>query len=152
MNIHNNPYYQQAAGAPAYSRPTFNMMQPYPQMQQMYQQGMPQPAVQDCNVQVRFVASREEAVAASVIPGMPCLFLNRAQNEIYYKAIDPQTGMPDFRDYGEKQPEQLQMPQYATLDALGAAMQELEQRFEMKLAGLTAPRTTSRKAVNGNDE
>ena len=148
MNIPNNPYYQPQA----YGRPAFNPVQPYPQMQQMYQQAIPQNAVQDCNVQVRFVASREEAVAASVIPGMPCLFLNRAQNEIYYKAIDPQTGMPDFRDYGEKQPEQLQAPQYATLDALGAAMQELEQRFEMKLAGLAAPRAASRKAVNGNDE
>ena len=148
MNIPNGPYYQPNVQAPAYSRQGFQPMQPYLQMQQAYQPAMPQ----DAGLQVRFVASREEAVAASVIPGMPCLFLNRAQNEIYYKAVDPQTGMPDFHDYCEKQPEQMQTPQYVTLEALGAAMQELEQRFEQKLTGVAAPRTASRRAVNGNDE
>lgn len=133
---------------PAFQRPAFQQPMMYPQQMQPVQQ----PMMQDGMIQARFVSGREEAVAASVVPGMPCLFLNRAQNEIYYKAIDPQTGMPDFRDYSEKQPEQLRAPQYATLDALGAAMQELEQRFEMKLAGLTAPKQVPRKVVTAGDE
>lgn len=140
----NNPYYPQMGQSQGYQRPSYIP-------QQMYQQPMQQPA-QDNAPQVRFVASREEAVAASVIPGMPCLMINRADGEIYFKAIDMQSGVPIFEDYAKKRPEQTQAPQYATLEAVSAAIQELEQRFDQKLSALTAPRAASRKAVNGNDE
>lgn len=141
----NNPYYPQMGQPQGYQRPSY-----IPQ-QQMYQQPIQQPA-QDNMPQVRFVANREEAVASTVIPGMPCLMINRADGEIYFKAIDMQSGVPIFEDYAKKRPEQTQTPQYATLDAVSAALQELEQRFDQKLSTLAAPRAASRKAVNGNDE
>ena len=140
----NNPYFPQAMPqGPAFQRPAY---------QQMYQQQMPQPMMQDGMVQARFVASREEAIAATVIPGSMFLFYDRANRKIYSKLIDPQTGMSDFRDFGEIQPEQQQAPQYATMEAVGAALQELEQRFDQKISALSAPKQPSRKAVTGNDE
>lgn len=141
----NNPYYPQMGQPQSFQRPTFIP-------QQMYQQPMQQPAPQENMLQVRFVASREEGVASTVLPGMPCLLVNRAADEIYFKAIDPQTGMVDFQDYARKQPEQTQAPQYATIEAVGAALQELEQRFDQKLSAFAAPRQAPRKAVSGNDE
>lgn len=132
-----NPYYPPQS----YQRPAY-------QPQQMYQQMYQQPAAQDNTLQVRFVANREEAVASTVLPGMPCLLVNRAADEIYFKAIDPQTGTVDFQDYARKRPEQAQPPQYATIEAVSAAMRELEQRFDQKLSALAAPRQASRKAVN----
>ena len=131
----NNPYYQP---------------QPYPRQnyqQPMYQQPMQQPMMQDGMVQARFVSGREEAVAANVIPGSMCLFIDRANRKIYSKLIDPQTGMPDFRDYAEIQPEQMQTPQYATAEDLFA----LEQRIEQRLASMQ-PRPVSRKAATSNEE
>lgn len=142
----NNPYYQPMPQPQGYQRPSYLPQQAY-QPQQIYQQ----PAAQDNAPQVRFVANREEAVAATVIPGMPCLMINRAGGEIYFKAVDAQTGVPVFEDYARKQPEQTQAPQYATVDAVSAAMRELEQRFEQKLSALAAPRQASRKAVSTDD-
>lgn len=127
----NNPYYQPQA----YPRQNY---QP-----QMYQQ----PMMQDGMVQARFVSGREEAVAANVIPGSMCLFIDRANRKIYTKLIDPQTGMPDFRDYAEIQPEQMQTPQYATAEDLFA----LEQRIEQRFASMQA-RPVSRKAVSASEE
>lgn len=141
----NNPYYPQMGQPQGYQRPSY-----IPQ-QQMYQQPMQQP-VQDNMPQVRFVANREEAVASTVIPGMPCLMINRADGEIYFKTIDMQSGVPIFEDYAQKRPEQTQAPQYATLDAVSAALQELEQRFDQKISALQAAKQPSRKAVSGNDE
>lgn len=108
--------------------------------------------MQDGMVQARFVASREEAIAATVIPGSMFLFYDRANRKIYSKLIDPQTGMPDFREFCENQPEQQQVPQYATLEAVSTALQELEQRVDQKINALTAPKQATRKAVTSNDE
>ena len=141
----NNPYYPQMGQPQGYQRPSY-----IPQ-QQMYQQPMQQP-VQDNMPQVRFVANREEAVASTVIPGMPCLMINRADGEIYFKAIDIQSGVPIFEDYAKKRPEQTQAPQYATLEAVSTALQELEQRVDQKINALTAPKQATRKAVTSNDE
>ena len=141
----NNPYYPQMGQPQGYQRPS------YISQQQIYQQPMQQP-VQDNMPQVRFVASREEAVASTVIPGIPCLMINRADGELYFKAINLQSGVPIFEDYAKKRPEQIQPTQYATLDAVSAAIQELEQRFDQKLSAIAAPRAVSRKAVNTNEE
>lgn len=141
----NNPYYSQMGQPQGYQRPSY-----IPQ-QQMYQQPMQQP-VQDNMPQVRFVASREEAVASTVIPGMPCIMINRADGELYFKAIDMQSGVPIFEDYAKKRPEQTQAPQYATMDALNALRGEFEQMIDQRMSAFTVPRAASRKAVSGNDE
>lgn len=139
----NNPYFQPTMPqGPAFQRPAY-------QAQQMYQQ--PMPMMQDGMIQARFVASREEAVAATVIPGCMFLFYDRANRTVYAKLIDPQTGMPDFRELHEPQPEQAQAPQYATMDAVSAAMQELEQRFDQKLSALQTAKQPSRKAVSADE-
>lgn len=139
----NNPYFPQAMPqGPAFQRPAYQ--------QQMYQQ-MPQPMMQDGMIQARFVASREEAVAATVIPGCMFLFYDRANRKVYAKLIDPQTGMPDFRELSETQPEQAQATQYATIEAVGAALQELEQRFDQKISALQTAKQPSRKAVNTDE-
>lgn len=137
----NNPYFQ-----PVMQQPQAYQRQIYPQ--QTYQQ----PMMQDGTVQARLVSGREEAMAATVIPGSMFLFFDRANRKIYSKLIDLQTGMPDFREYGEMQPEQLQQPQYITMEALSAFRQEMEQNIEQRFAALTAPRQSSRKAVTSNDE
>ena len=142
----NNPYYQPIGQMQGYQRPNYLPQQMY-QSQQMYQQSAPQ----DNAPQVRFVANREEAVASTVLPGMPCLMVNRADGEIYFKAIDAQTGVPVFEDYARKQPEQAQAPRYATLDAVSAALQELEQRVDQKISALTASKQASRKTVNADE-
>lgn len=145
--FNSNPYFPQPMPqGPAFQRPAYQQM-----YQQMAQNPMQQPMMQDGSVQARFVASREEAVAATVIPGSMFLFFDRANRKIYSKLIDPQTGMPDFREYGESQPEQQQTPQYATLDVLSAALQELEQRVDQKISALAAPRQASRKAVTSDE-
>lgn len=141
----NNPYYPQMGQPQGYQRPTY-----IPQ-QQIYQQPMQQQA-QDNMPQVRFVASREEAVASTVIPGMPCIMINRADGELYFKAIDIQSGVPIFEDYAKKRPEQMQAPQYATLDALNALRGEFEQMIDQRMSAIAAPRQAPRKAVNTNDE
>ena len=138
--MYNNPYYPQyQPQGSAYQRPAY-------QPQQMYQ------AVPQDNVpQVRFVANRDEAYASTVLPGMPCILVNRAAGEIYFKAVDAQTGVPVFEDYVRKQPEQSQPAQYATLEAVSAALRELEQRVDQKISALAAPRQASRKAVNADE-
>lgn len=143
--FNNNPYYQQMNPTPAYQRQAFQN-QPYQQLQ-AFQQPMQQPMMQDGMLQARFVSGREEAVASNVIPGSMFLFFDRANRKIYSKLIDPQTGMPDFREYGEMQPEQAQQPQYVTFDVLDAFRQEIDQRL-----AAFQPRQSQRKAVNSNDE
>jgi len=138
--MYNNPYYPQyQPQGSAYQRPTY-------QPQQMYQ-AVPQ----DNAPQVRFVANREEAYASTVLPGMPCILVNRAAGEIYFKAVDAQTGVPVFEDYVRKQPEQSQPAQYATLEAVSAALRELEQRVDQKISAIAAPRQASRKAVSADE-
>lgn len=126
------PYMPQG---PAYQRPAY---QQYPQMAQ--------PAMmQDSGLQARFVSGREEAVAANVMPGMPCMFVDRANGMAYYKAIDPNTGAVEFRTLKEVQPEAQQAPQYVTIDMLQALRSDIDERF-----AALAPKT-SRKAVVSND-
>lgn len=137
---YNNPYFSTPQDQ-VYGRPGYGQQMYQQPMQQMYQQ----PAMQDGMVQARFVSGREEAVAANVIPGSMCLFIDRANRKIYSKFIDPQTGMPEFRDFGETQP--AQQLQYVTAEDLA----NLEQRIEQRLASMQA-KPTGRKAATANDE
>lgn len=133
----------------AFQRPAF---QQQPMMYPQQMQSVPQPMMQDGMIQARFVSGREEAVASNVMPGSMFLFHDRAHGMVYAKLIDPNTGMPEFREYAEVQPSQQQAPQYVTVDALEALRSEIEQMIEQRIAGLVAPKSAPRKAVNGNDE
>lgn len=135
---------------PAFQRPAFQQQPMMYQPQQM--QPVQQPMMQDGSIQARFVSGREEAVASNVMPGSMFLFHDRANGRVYAKLIDPNTGLADFREYAEVQPNQQQTPQYATMDVLEAALQELEQRVEQRLQAFTAHKQSQRKAVNSNDE
>ena len=135
---------------PAFQRPAFQQQPMMYQPNQM--QPAPQPMMQDGMIQARFVSGREEAVASNVMPGSMFLFHDRAHGMVYAKLIDPNTGMPEFREYAEMQPSQQQAPQYVTVDALEALRGELEQIIEQRIAGLTAPKSAPRKAVNSSDE
>lgn len=112
-----------------YQPPQYSYQQP----QQMYQQSrmdflqsmQPQPS----GLQARPVTGREEAVAATVFPGTPVLFLDRAHGAVYYKAVDPNTNSVEFVDFSVAQPaQQPPTPQYATLadiEAIRAEMAEM---------------------------
>lgn len=145
--FNNQPYYPMPQG-PAFQRPAFQQPMMYPQQMQPVQQ----PMMQDGMIQARFVSGREEAVASNVMPGSMFLFHDRAHGMVYAKLIDPNTGMPEFREYAEVQPAQQQPPQYATIDALEALRNEFEQMIEQRISGLTAPKQAPRKAVTAGDE
>ena len=136
-------YGNQNYGNQPYSYP--GMQNQYIQRQQyppqIYQQQ--QPMMQDGAVQARLVSGREEAVAAAVMPGSLFLFFDRANRKVYSKLIDPQTGMPDFREYPEAQPEQTAAPQYVTMEMFDQFQEGLERRFE----ALQPVQKTTRKAV-----
>ena len=142
-----NTYYQpQMPQGPAFQRPAFQQpIQMYPQ--QMQPQMMP-----ESGLQARFVSGEEEARASNVMPGMPCIFVDRANGMAYYKAIDPNTGAVDFRKMKEVQPDAQQQPQYVTAEALNALRSEFEQFVDQRIAALAAPKSTSKKGVSGNDE
>lgn len=146
--FNNQSYYPMPQG-PAFQRPAFQQPVMYPPQQMPPVQ---QPMMQDGGVQARFVSGREEAVASNVMPGCMFVFCDRAHGMIYTKLIDPGTGMPEFKEYAEIQPAQQQTAQYATADDLTALRNEFEQILEQRISAITAPRTASRKAVNGNDE
>lgn len=95
-------------------------------------------------MQVRFIGSREEAVASNVMPGMPCWLVDRANGKAYFKSIDSQTGVSDMEEYTR-----IQQPvvQYVTVEAL----EEYRQQIEQRLAALQ-PKATTRKAVTVGDE
>lgn len=138
----NNPYNYMPQG-PAYQRPAYQPMQ-------MFQQPVQQPAmIQDDSVQIRCVGSREEVVAASVMPGIPCWFEDRAHGMMFKKYLDPQTGIPGIEDYARVQQEK--PPQYATVEALSALRGEFEQMIDQRISALTAPKSAARKGTV-NDE
>jgi hypothetical protein len=81
-------------------------------------------------MQARPVTGREEAVAATVFPGAPMLFLDRAHGAVFYKAIDPQTGAAEFVEFVMATPAP-PAPQYATLADLESIRSEIAQVREM---------------------
>ena len=114
----------------------------FQQPQQAYQQRMnflqsAQP-MQQSGLQARPVTCREEAVAATVFPGSPIIFLDRAHGMAYYKAVDAQTNAVEFVDLAvvmpaqqPAQPTAQQLPQYATLADLEAIRGEMAQLREL---------------------
>ena len=85
---------------------------------------------QQSGVQVRFAASKEEAVAATVYPGMPVVFVNRAAREMYWKNVDDQ-GNVDFQTFVQQQPAPPQAPpQYVTVEMFDQWRSEFESRFQ----------------------
>ena len=139
-------------GTPNYSTPTYTYSatpaaySPRPAYPQPVYQ--PQPMMQDGAVQARLVSGREEAVAATVMPGSMWLFYDRAHGVIYSKLIDPQTGMPEFKEYADVAPAtQAPAPQYVTVEMFDQFQQGLERRFE----ALQPNQKATRKAVNADD-
>ena len=125
---YNQPQY---GGGNGYQQPQQQMYQ-QPRMDYM-QPVQPQPS----GIQARPVAGREEAVAATVFPGSPMLFLDRTHGAVYYKAIDPQTNAVDFVDFAVvmpaqpvQQPQQT-APQYATIADIEAIRDEMAQIRDM---------------------
>ena len=124
---------------PGYQYPQMN----YQQQRMDYLQSMQQPAQappiqQPGDLQARIVTSREEAVAAQVLPnGVPFVFYNPNRQEVYLKRIDPQTGAAEFMDLARIPPPQavqaqpVQQVQYATIDDIDALRGEISQLREM---------------------
>ena len=114
----------------------------FQQPQQAYQQRMnflqsAQP-MQQSGLQARPVTCREEAVAATVFPGSPMVFLDRAHGMAYYKAVDAQTNSVEFVEFAvvmpaqqPAQPTTQQLPQYATPADIEAIRGEMAQLREM---------------------
>ena len=136
----NSSYYPMPQG-PAFQRPA------YPQ--QMPQYTPPPAMMQDGMIQARFVSGREEAVASNVMPGSMFLFHDRAHGRVYAKLIDPQTGMPEFREYAEVQQAQ-QSAQYVTTEALDSFRQDIEQYVESRITALKTSKQP--KAKEAADE
>lgn len=131
----------QYGGANAYSQ----------QPQQMYQQPrmefLQSMQLQQSGIQARPVTGREEAVAATVFPGTPVLFLDRAHGAVYYKAMDPNTGAAEFVDFVVAQPVQQPVPpQYATMADLQAIREEMSQLRDL------IPAQTARRAKGAEAE
>ena len=115
-----------------YQQPMYGYQQP---QQQMYQQSrmdfLQSMQPQQGGLQARPVTGREEAVAATVFPGSPVLFLDRSHGAVYYKAVDPNTNAVEFVDFAVTQPVQQTVPQYATLADIEAIRGEMAQIRDM---------------------
>lgn len=114
---------------------TAGPMQPQPMQmpqsgQQMGQQSQPG------TLYARYVAGREEAVAATVIPdGNLNLFVDESHGMIYGKAVAP-NGAASFRDFACRQPvqqpaEPQQVQQWAPMEAVEQLRVEVRQLREM---------------------
>ncbi len=131
---------------PGYQYPQMNYQQQRMDFLQSAQQPAPtQMMQQPGDLQARIVTSREEAVAAQVLPnGMPFVFWNPNRQEIYLKRIDPQSGAAEFADFGRIQPQQ--MPQAQPVEyAPMAAISQLEERMDRIESMLTQPQPTRKQ-------
>lgn len=131
---------------PGYQYPQMNYQQQRVDFLQSAQQPAPaQMMQQPGDLQARIVTSREEAVAAQVLPnGMPFVFWNPNRQEIYLKRIDPQSGAAEFADFGRIQPQQ--MPQAQPVEyAPMAAISQLEERMDRIENMLTQPQPTRKQ-------
>ena len=104
-----------------YGNPRMDFLQQTQQNMQAAPQGM-----QIGELQARSVMCKEEAVAAQVLPnGLPYLFDDPANEKIYRKRFDPQTGMSEMLTYVLEK--SAQQPQYATIDMVNELRAQLEQ-------------------------
>lgn len=138
----NNGYYSMPQ-APAFQRPAYQ--------QPIQQYAPPTAMMQDGMIQARFVSGREEAVASNVMPGSMFLFHDRAHGRVYAKLIDPQTGMPEFREYAEVQQAQ-QSAQYVTTEAFDSFRQDIERYVETRLAAVKTLKQPKTKEAVAEDE
>lgn len=127
--------------------------QMYAQQRMDYLQSMqpPQQTQQPGDLQARIVTSREEAVAAQVLPnGVPFVFYNPNRQEVYLKRIDPQTGAAEFMDLARIPPPQAAQPvpvQYAPLDRF-EALEGRMGRIEEMLAAPPQPASRRQKGAD----
>lgn len=131
---------------PGYQYPQMNYQQQRVDFLQSAQQPAPaQMMQQPGDLQARIVTSREEAVAAQVLPnGMPFVFWNPNRQEIYLKRIDPQSGAAEFADFGRIQPQQ--MPQAQPVEyAPMTVISKLEERMDRIENMLTQPQPTRKQ-------
>lgn len=131
---------------PGYQYPQMNYQQQRVDFLQSAQQPAPaQMMQQPGDLQARIVTSREEAVAAQVLPnGMPFVFWNPNRQEIYLKRIDPQSGAAEFADFGRIQPQQ--MPQAQPVEyAPMTVISKLEERMDRIENMLTQPQLTRKQ-------
>ena len=130
-------------GFSGFQQPVYGGMQ---QPQQMWQQSrmdfLQNAQPQQNGIQARPVTCREEAVAATVFPGSPMLFLDRMNGAVYYKAVDAQSNAVEFVDFYVGKPAQPAVPQYVTVEMFDAWRAEIEGR-------IVAP--TQRKMQKGAD-
>ncbi len=122
-------YYQQ--GYPNNGYPRNNYQTPisnyYPSGVQQGYTSYPQNAD---SIQARFVNGEDEAMASTAIPGLPALFKNRTNGMIYYKYVDPNTGITDFKCYSEIRNQQETQPQYVTMEMLTNFQSDIDRRFD----------------------
>lgn len=126
MNNFQNPYQSPYR----FNQTYMNYQNPVSQQMPAFQQGA---YLQDGTIPARFVSGKEEAVASNVLPGSMFLFYDRAHNTIYVKAVDPQTGMAEFRTYQDAEPVQTpqeRAPEYVSMEMFNSFKNDLERRFE----------------------
>jgi hypothetical protein len=138
---------------PAYAPNTgFQAIPNYQQQRMDYLQSMqqaiqPQIMPHPGELQARIVASREEAVAAQVLPdGRPFMFYCPSQQAVYMKRFDPQTNLAEFADFGRiqpQQPTQAAQVEYVPLDRFT--------RLEARMDGIEAMLTTPQTRAKGAD-
>lgn len=119
----------------AFNYPSYGY-QPLPYTQNAYYQQSQQNAYQqDGTLPARLVSGREEAVASNVLPGSTFLFYDRANNAVYVKRVDLQTGIAEFKCYQEAQniPQTVQETthEYVSVETFNAFKTALEKRLEM---------------------
>ena len=137
----------QPAYTPNSGYPQGYPQQMYTQQRMDYLQSMQQPqqTQQPGDLQARIVTSREEAVAAQVLPnGVPFIFYDPNRQMVYMKRIDPQSGAAEFADFGRIPPQQMQQaPQveYAPMTAIS----QLEERMDRIESMLTTPQPARRQ-------
>jgi hypothetical protein len=116
VNYFGNPY-----------TPMNNITQPTQMTQQIQQPG---------SMYARYVAGKEEAVAAQVLPdGNLNVFVDNANGRIYTKAVAP-NGAAAFREFAFRQPvqqptEPQQVQQWAPMEAVEQLRVEVRQLREM---------------------
>lgn len=138
-------------GAPNYPIYGQQMQPAYPQTYRpVYQPPQPmQPQMDAGMVNARYVTCREEAVAAQIIPdGSAYYFICDAQNRIYSKRFNPQTGAPEFREFAAVS-QQNPAEQYATLEMLAQVRGEIDQ-IKQVLTAQPAARQRPQKEVNAD--
>lgn len=127
MSNYFQPSYTGGAG---YMRPQYQQQaQPqYIPQQYTYQ---PQPITDSNPLQARFVSGREEAVASNVIPGSMFVFVDRANGQIFLKAVDPATGLATFEEFSKStpQPEKAPIEQFMPVNQFETFRAEIEKRL-----------------------